>query len=146
LNEFDWESNDDGEPSGTAGRPIIKAIKNAGLSGVVTLVSRYYGGVKLGVGGLKRAYQGVASEALQAGGVAPFCDLITVEVNVPLELSSKCFQIPDAITQILPSSDPEIYRVRLTLPRDQLSYVKHEFCPPLTEMKTIGGGSQYILQ
>ena len=55
----------DGEPSGTAGPPILNAIGNAGLHNVVVVVQRFFGGVKLGTGGLVRAYGGVASACLR---------------------------------------------------------------------------------
>lgn len=62
-------SNDDGEPGGTAGAPILSAIAHRGLTDVAVLVVRWFGGVKLGTGGLVRAYGGVASAALDAAGV-----------------------------------------------------------------------------
>ncbi len=61
-------SSDDGEPSGTAGRPIMNAIKHTGLVNVIVVVTRYYGGVKLGVRGLIDAYGGVAAKALELAG------------------------------------------------------------------------------
>ena len=61
-------SSDDGEPSGTAGRPILNAIKRAELVNVIVVVTRYYGGIKLGVRGLIDAYGGVASKALGLAG------------------------------------------------------------------------------
>lgn len=60
-------SNDDGEPSGTAGAPMLDALVSAGLSDVVTVVTRYFGGVLLGAGGLTRAYRAsVAGAVLDA--------------------------------------------------------------------------------
>ena len=56
--------NDDGEPAGTAGAPILKAIESEGLLGVVVVVTRYFGGVKLGTGPLARAYSEAAVKAL----------------------------------------------------------------------------------
>ena len=56
--------NDDGEPSGTAGRPILATIEGNDLSNVIVLVNRWYGGVKLGTGGLVRAYGGCAGQCL----------------------------------------------------------------------------------
>lgn len=58
--------HDDGEPSGTAGEPILQAIRAAGVSDAVVAVVRYFGGVKLGMGGLARAYGGTAAAALDA--------------------------------------------------------------------------------
>jgi uncharacterized YigZ family protein len=60
---------DDGEPSGTAGRPILTAIEKAGLTNVLVVVVRYFGGTKLGVGGLARAYGEAAAAALASGAV-----------------------------------------------------------------------------
>ncbi len=61
-----YRFNDDGEPGGTAGRPILQAIEGKGLTGVAVLVIRYFGGVKLGTGGLVRAYGGCAAKCLDA--------------------------------------------------------------------------------
>src|SRR3546814_17687239 len=53
----DYRSNDDGEPAGTAGRPILAAIDGQGMDRVVVVVTRWFGGIKLGAGGLVRAYE-----------------------------------------------------------------------------------------
>lgn len=58
------KSNDNGEPAGTAGLPILQAIKSSGLNNVVVVVERYFGGIKLGTGGLSRAYGHAASQVL----------------------------------------------------------------------------------
>lgn len=59
-----WRASDDGEPSGTAGRPILGQIDSAGLSDVLVVVVRYFGGVKLGVPGLINAYKSATADAL----------------------------------------------------------------------------------
>jgi uncharacterized YigZ family protein len=61
---FQVRSSDDGEPSGTAGRPILNVIEHRGLENVMVVVTRYFGGIKLGVGGLVRAYSGTAAKCL----------------------------------------------------------------------------------
>ena len=61
-----WRANDAGEPSGSAGAPILAAIDGAGLEDCVVVVTRYFGGTKLGVGGLIRAYGDAAAAALAA--------------------------------------------------------------------------------
>jgi uncharacterized YigZ family protein len=61
----DYRFNDDGEPGGTAGRPILQAIDGQGMDRVAVLVTRWFGGVKLGTGGLVRAYGGSAAECLR---------------------------------------------------------------------------------
>jgi uncharacterized YigZ family protein len=64
----EWRAVDDGEPSGSAGRPILAAIDSAGLTDVLAVVVRYFGGTLLGVPGLIAAYRGSAAEALQSAG------------------------------------------------------------------------------
>jgi len=61
-------SNDDGEPSGTAGRPMLEVVTGRGLSDVVVVVTRWFGGVLLGTGGLVRAYGDATAAALDAAG------------------------------------------------------------------------------
>jgi len=63
-------SSDAGEPSGTAGRPILDALRKAGLENAVCVVTRYFGGTKLGTGGLARAYGDAAREAITAAPLA----------------------------------------------------------------------------
>ncbi|MFV8826443.1 YigZ family protein [Alkalihalobacterium sp. APHAB7] len=63
------KANDDGEPSGTAGVPILEVLKKRGLKDTVVVVTRYFGGIKLGAGGLIRAYGGATSEGLNAVGI-----------------------------------------------------------------------------
>eukprot|EP00250_Pteridium_aquilinum_P035335 c9165_g1_i1 orf=301-966(-) len=60
-----YRFNDDGEPGGTAGKPIYSSIVASGLDGVMVVVTRFYGGIKLGTGGLVRAYGGVALDCLK---------------------------------------------------------------------------------
>lgn len=63
------KANDDGEPSGTAGVPILEVLKKRGLKDTVVVVTRYFGGIKLGAGGLIRAYGSSTSEGLNAIGI-----------------------------------------------------------------------------
>lgn len=74
--------SDDGEPGGTAGMPMMDALRGAGVTDVLCVVTRYFGGILLGTGGLVRAYSKSCSEAIRAAGIvrmAP-CDLIAFDV------------------------------------------------------------------
>lgn len=64
-----YRFNDDGEPASTAGKPILAAIEGKNLCRVMVVVTRYFGGVKLGVGGLIRAYSGCAAKCLDEGRI-----------------------------------------------------------------------------
>ncbi len=59
-----WRTNDDGEPSGTAGRPILGQINSSGLTNILIVVIRYFGGTLLGVSGLINAYKSAAADAI----------------------------------------------------------------------------------
>lgn len=78
-------SNDDGEPSGSAGKPILGQIRSAGLTYVMVAVVRYFGGVKLGTGGLAVAYKTAAAQAIAAAHCQErwALDQITVEIPYP---------------------------------------------------------------
>ncbi len=67
LDQYNYRANDDGEPSGTAGRPILAQIDSAGLTYTLVVVVRYFGGTLLGASGLINAYKKSAAEALEAG-------------------------------------------------------------------------------
>lgn len=73
--------SDDGEPSGTAGRPMLEVILGAGIHNVCVVVTRYFGGVLLGTGGLVRAYQGAVKEALANAKIMEKTLGITLEIN-----------------------------------------------------------------
>ncbi len=66
-----WRASDDGEPSGSAGRPILGQIDSLELSDVLVVVVRYFGGIKLGIPGLIRAYKTSTADALSAATVVP---------------------------------------------------------------------------
>lgn len=93
-------SSDAGEPSGTAGRPILAAIEGAEVHDVGVIVVRWYGGVKLGTGGLSRAYRETAAEALQ---LAPRVDRYLYErvsVIVPFDALGTVYRLispPDVL-------------------------------------------------
>lgn len=76
-------SSDDGEPSGTAGMPILEVIRRRGLTDVVVVVTRYFGGVKLGAGGLVRAYSSAASETLDLASLVHRETLTRATLAVP---------------------------------------------------------------
>jgi uncharacterized YigZ family protein len=76
-------SSDDGEPSGTAGVPMLEVLRRRGLTDVVAVVTRYFGGVKLGAGGLVRAYSTSVSEALDRAVAVERQALTRVTVDVP---------------------------------------------------------------
>lgn len=80
------KSNDDGEPGGTAGNPMLEAIKQKGLTDVVVVVTRYFGGIKLGAGGLIRAYSHSAVLGLEAAELVEMTPFAVVHLHLDYSL------------------------------------------------------------
>lgn len=75
--------SDDGEPAKTAGTPVLESIRHAGLSDVIVVVTRYFGGILLGTGGLVRAYTAAASGALAAAQPVQMRSVVDCTLTVP---------------------------------------------------------------
>ena len=78
-----YRFSDDGEPGGTAGRPILAAIEGQDCDQVAVLVIRWYGGIQLGTGGLARAYGGSAAKCLQGGERVELVERVQARCHVP---------------------------------------------------------------
>jgi uncharacterized YigZ family protein len=76
-----YRFNDDGEPSGTAGKPILAAIDGQGFDGIVVVVTRWFGGVLLGSGGLIRAYGGSAAQCLREAAKLPLIETVSAAIT-----------------------------------------------------------------
>ncbi|MFC7341522.1 YigZ family protein [Saccharopolyspora griseoalba] len=133
------KSSDDGEPAGTAGVPMLEVLKRNELTNVAAVVTRYFGGVKLGAGGLVRAYGGAVSEALEQVGtlVRRPVRVMSVEADYVLagsldnELRSAGYQVAD-------TSYEAAVTFRVNVPLDALA----EFDAWLAE--TTGGAASAV--
>ena len=118
----DYRSSDDGEPAGTAGRPILAAIDGQGFDRVMVVVTRWYGGIKLGAGGLVRAYGGAAAECLRTAPRLPLLAMRTVSVQCPFDAIGA---VHAALAAFGAQKQAEDYaadgvRLRLVLPADRV--------------------------
>lgn len=86
--QIQWAS-DDGEPQGTSGAPMVQMLVKEGITNVVIVVTRYFGGIKLGTGGLVRAYTGSAKLALEAAGICSVRQVCSMEVRMDYTHLSK---------------------------------------------------------
>jgi uncharacterized YigZ family protein len=103
-----FRANDDGEPSGSAGRPILGQIDSAGLSNVLAVVIRYFGGTLLGVPGLINAYKTTAAEALTAATV--------VEKNIEFAITLEYdYSIMNEVMMVLKQAEATIYKQDMQL-------------------------------
>ena len=78
------KSNDDGEPSGTAGLPMLEVLRKQNIVDICALVVRYYGGIQLGAGGLNRAYSSSVSQALETIKLNPIMDMLDSMIEFPI--------------------------------------------------------------
>jgi putative IMPACT (imprinted ancient) family translation regulator len=92
-----YRFSDDGEPGGSAGRPILAAIEGQGLDQVMVVVTRWYGGTNLGVGGLVRAYGGAAAECLRTAPRRPLVDWCEAELAADFALAGPLHGLFDAL-------------------------------------------------
>mgnify|MGYP002223812301 CR=1 FL=1 len=77
--------SDDGEPGGTAGRPILKVLESHNILNAVVVVTRYYGGIKLGSGGLSRAYASSAQGAISMQSTVPIVAMVDIQVIIDMD-------------------------------------------------------------
>lgn len=92
---FQVRSSDDGEPSGTAGRPMLNVIERRGLENVMVVVTRYYGGIKLGAGGLVRAYSGTVAKCLDRASVIKLFPMSEYTIKIGFEWASSLHGLLD---------------------------------------------------
>lgn len=125
-----WRANDDGEPSGSAGRPILGQIDSAGLSDVLVVVVRYFGGIKLGIPGLIRAYKTSTADALSAAKVVEKVagrhwrvEFPYLSMNAVMKMA-KDLDLPQSGQMFGESCSMEL-RVRLSQESDFLDRVEH---------------------
>jgi uncharacterized YigZ family protein len=120
--------SDDGEPSGTAGRPIFSVIGHKGVGDVLVVVTRYFGGIKLGAGGLVRAYSGAAEAVLSAMAVVE--KVVQTRMTLLLDFADEqplrhwCTVHGASIESV---DYGQAVRLALALPREVLAELE-EFC------------------
>ena len=112
--------SDDGEPQGTAGIPMLEVLKREGVTNVVCVVTRYFGGVLLGTGGLLRAYTKSTKDALDAAGICVVRRWVKVEIACSYamleRLKTECTAIGGVVADIEYSAD---VCLKLLLPEDK---------------------------
>ena len=94
-------ANDDGEPSGTAGRPMLEVLRHQGLESVLATVVRYYGGIKLGAGGLVRAYTDSVARALDQAERIELIKQASLRCSIPYALEGKARRLIQQHGQLL---------------------------------------------
>ncbi len=123
--------SDDGEPSGTAGVPILEVLRKSETLNGVIVVTRYFGGILLGAGGLVRAYSETASQALKASGISVIRLCSTVEFSVDYNYYERVCRIIEAIGGKTLNAD---FAVDVTIKAVFLSEDVERFTKELSEL------------
>ncbi len=113
-------AHDDGEPGGTAGRPMLEVLRHQELEGVMASVVRYFGGVKLGAGGLVRAYTDAVAQALLTADKIPLIKTTELACSVPYSLEGlvrHAVELADA--QLVSVEHGSVVTLRFALPESQ---------------------------
>lgn len=88
-----WNYSDDGEPKGTAGQPMLNVLQHSGLGNICAVVTRYFGGIKLGTGGIARAYSQAVQEALQTLPYETVTPTLQLTMIAPYDLTGELEQL-----------------------------------------------------
>ena len=120
--------NDDGEPSGTAGKPIFGQIQSYDLTNVLIVVIRYFGGVKLGTGGLIQAYRAAARDAITNGKIITRTWTVLLEIRFNhLQVGKIMHIIKDEGIRIVRQESGEQYLILLEISKGNLENVTRKF-------------------
>ena len=104
--------DDDGEPNGTAGRPILNVLQHKSIGNIIIIVVRYFGGIKLGAGGLTRAYAGSAQAAVDQMTLSTYVPMVQVKILAEFATEAQCRYIVDSLNG---SIDNVAYSKQVTL-------------------------------
>ena len=113
--------DDAGEPGGTAGRPILAALEHWDLDYSVVVVNRFFGGVKLGTGGLARAYGGTAMECIADATIEPIIETVLLECRVPFDSAGDLHQLAERYDAAKHNEDWDEKGLRLTVEVERVS-------------------------
>jgi len=120
--------NDAGEPSGTAGKPILAHISGFDVINALVAVVRYFGGIKLGAGGLVRAYGGTAKMALEKASLMPYVEYAELKLTIDYpKLQPLTYQVEKAGGEIVSRSFGEKIDVVVRLPAPEAPAINRQF-------------------
>jgi len=120
--------HDAGEPSGTAGRPILAPLEGGSIINTVVGVIRYFGGVKLGTGGLTRAYGTTAKLAIDAITLIPWVEMVILKLDIEYsQLQTLEYQLNKCHGQIIDQQFTDRVQVTINLPADEKLNIQQQF-------------------
>lgn len=128
IERITYQSSDNGEPSGTAGKPILGQINSFNLSDVAIVVVRYFGGIKLGTPGLIAAYRQAAREAIENGTIIEKTVMENIVVQFGYEVTNSVMKIVKALNlKVLSQKFDNICELRLSVRAAETESVRSRF-------------------
>ncbi|MBP2029481.1 putative YigZ family protein [Methanohalophilus levihalophilus] len=118
--------NDDGEPSGSSGKPVFKVLEMKDLTDVVVVVTRYFGGTKLGFGGLARAYRQAAIEAIENAGIMEKCETIDLKIVTTYSESQKIRMLVIEFGRIKSEDFSDTVTINASIPEEENEKIREK--------------------
>jgi len=120
-------SSDDGEPSGTAGKPMMNQLISNELQFIGLIIIRYFGGIKLGTGGLIKAYKEAAKAVIESAEIVIEIEKVSYKISFPFELTSEINKLIKLYSiEILRKEADENLHLFITLPMENLEIIKNK--------------------
>lgn len=139
--------SDDGEPQGTAGQPMLEVLKKKGISMTATVVTRYFGGVKLGAGGLVSAYTRAVAETVENAKIVKNVVGVSLEIKCGYEMYNVLLQaLKDKVFATLSTDFADNVKMTIAVPKEDADNIEQDItCALLGQVSVLKGATAYYV-
>lgn len=139
--------SDDGEPQGTAGQPMLEVLKKKGISMTVAVVTRYFGGVKLGAGGLVSAYTRAVAETVENAKIVKNVVGVLLEIKCGYEMYNALLQtLKDKVFATLSTDFADNVKMTIAVPKEDADNIEKDItCALLGQVSVLKGATAYYV-
>lgn len=139
--------SDDGEPQGTAGQPMLEVLKKKGISMTVAVVTRYFGGVKLGAGGLVSAYTRAVAETVENAKIVKNVVGVLLEIKCGYEMYNALLQtLKDKVFATLSTDFADNVKMTISVPKEDADNIEKDItCALLGQVSVLKGATAYYV-
>lgn len=139
--------SDDGEPQGTAGQPMLEVLKKKGIFMTATVVTRYFGGVKLGAGGLVSAYTRAVAETVENAKIVKNVAGVSLEIKCGYEMYNALLQaLKDKVFATLSTDFADNVKMTIAVPKEDADNIEKDItCALLGQVSVLKGATAYYV-